>query len=190
MEKIYIMSQTISLNSIGKIKQNKRFEDWWESSSIEIPFLNNKKLSFTFLEFIPTSDPLFISDSEKALTHFLQMGDKDRDQVTDTIYNHLIEFLQTVKADKKTDKFRSIQDKNEIWNYVKPQEIYVSRRPTQDKDIYLQVACSCDWDKKDGLQLVFRQGKKLTRISTQDGHLTNADALCIPDEKDEMLMQF
>jgi len=52
------------------------------------------------------------------------------------------------------------------------------------------VACECDWEPEHGLQLVFRQGRKLTRISAQDGHLTEADAYDKPDEEDELLSKF
>lgn len=54
--------------------------------------------------------------------------------------------------------------------------------------LYVQVACACEWEH--GLQLAFRQGKKLTIISDQDGHLTEADAYDIPDEDDELLSRF
>lgn len=37
---------------------------------------------------------------------------------------------------------------------------------------------------------MFRQGKKLTRISDQDGHLTEADAYDKPDEEDELLSHY
>jgi hypothetical protein len=73
---------------------------------------------------------------------------------------------------------------------VHPSEIYVTRRPKNDQDIYIQIACECDWEEEHGLQLVFRQGKKLTRVSSQDGHITEADAYGRPDEEDELLSQF
>ena len=66
----------------------------------------------------------------------------------------------------------------------------MSRRAYQEQDIYVQVACECDWEQEHGLQLVFRQGKKLTRISDNDGHLTEADAYGKPDEEDELLSKF
>ena len=52
------------------------------------------------------------------------------------------------------------------------------------------MACECEWEQEHGLQLVFRQGKKLTRVSDQDGHLTKADAYGIPDNEDKLLSAF
>ena len=78
----------------------------------------------------------------------------------------------------------------EIWKFVHPQEIYVTRRSYNDCDIYVQITCECDWEQEHGLQLVFRQGRKLTRVSEQGGHLTEADAFDIPDSEDNLLAQF
>lgn len=75
-------------------------------------------------------------------------------------------------------------------NFVQPNQIYISRRHRRDKDVYIQVSCSCDWEQEHGLQLVFRQGKKITRISDEDGHLTEADAYDKPDSDDELLSKF
>jgi hypothetical protein len=81
-------------------------------------------------------------------------------------------------------------EKNEIWNFVYPSDIYVSKRHRRDEDIYIAVSCRCGWDDEHGLQLVFRQGKKITRVSDEDGHLTEADAYDKPDEEDELLSKF
>lgn len=51
----------------------------------------------------------------------------------------------------------------------------------------LPSTCGCEWEEEHGLQLVFKEGKKLTRISGYDGHITAADAYDIPDEQDELL---
>jgi hypothetical protein len=56
--------------------------------------------------------------------------------------------------------------------------------------MYVQIACQCDWEQEHELQLVFRQGRKLTRISYFDGHLTESDAYGKPDEEDELLSGF
>lgn len=86
-----------------------------------------------------------------------------------------MDFLDDVDDDEEYESLREIKDPNHIWNFIQPADIYVSRRAYQEQDIYVQVACECDWEQEHGLQLVFRQGKKLTRISDNDGHLTEAE---------------
>ncbi|MFC7668884.1 DUF6985 domain-containing protein [Hymenobacter humi] len=48
----------------------------------------------------------------------------------------------------------------------------------------------CEWEVEHGLQLVFRQGRMLTRVSQYDGHLTESQAEDIPEEQDALMMQY
>ena len=85
---------------------------------------------------------------------------------------------------------RNLNSHDEIWDFVTPMCIYATRRPYKEKDIYINLTCSCEWEKEHGLQLVFRQGKKITRVSQEDGHLTDADAYGKPDSEDYLLSMF
>lgn len=49
--------------------------------------------------------------------------------------------------------------------------------------MYVQLTGSCDWEKEHGLQVVLRQGRTLSRVSSQDGHLTTAEAYALPEER-------
>jgi hypothetical protein len=181
------MSKEITSKIIGELKQDNNFPDWWKSAEFEIPFFNNDKLTITFMDFEPEHDKTFIDKADQALTNFLKLKTEDRNSISELAYNNCMDFLSAVDFDEASEPFRKINDKNEIWNFIHPTEIYVSRRHRRDNDIYIHVACECDWEKEHGLQLVFRQGKKLTRISDQDGHLTEADAYDKLDEEDELL---
>lgn len=56
--------------------------------------------------------------------------------------------------------------------------------------MYVAVDCRCDWEEEHGLQLVFRQGRMLTRVSDQDGHLTEAHAYGRVDEPDALMAKY
>jgi hypothetical protein len=88
-------------------------------------------------------------------------------------------------ADAVEDVGVEIEDSASVWNHVRPTGIYLDRRHRRDKDIYVQVACNCDWEIEHALQLVFRRGSKLIRVSEQDGHLTHADAYDLPEDQDD-----
>lgn len=184
-EKKFITSEII-----GALFQKDQFNDWWESEPIEIRFFDNKKMKITFMDFLPESDSNFIDEADQALTNFLNLTSKDRNSISELAYKNCMDFLEAVELDEADEPLRQMKDHNEIWNFIQPSEIYVTRRPYQEQDIYIQIACECDWEQEHGLQLVFRQGKQLTRISDQDGHLTEADAYDKPDEEDELLSQF
>lgn len=184
------MNKEIISKIIGQLKQEKSFPDWWKSEEISIPLFDNNKLTITFMDFEPEHDKTFIDEADQALTNFLTLNIDDRNIISELAYKNCMDFLEAVGFDEADEPLRQIKNKDEIWNFIQPTEIYVTRRPYKDQDIYVFIACECDWEQEHGLQLVFRQGKKLTRISDQDGHLTEADAYDKPDEEDELLSRF
>lgn len=184
------MRKEITSKIIGQLLQEEQFEGWWKSTEIKIPFFENKKLSVTFMDCIPEVDSTFIEEADIALTNFLKLTYDDRISISELAFRNCIDFLDVIIYDEADEQLRQINNHNDIWNFIHPTEIYVSKRPYKEKDIYLMVACECDWEQEHGLQLIFKQGKKLTRISEQDGHLTEADAYDKPDEDDELLSRF
>jgi hypothetical protein len=184
------MNKEIISKIIGRLKQEESFPDWWKSEVVAIPFFDNDKLTITFMDFEPEHDKTFIEEADQALTNFLKLNTEDRNLISELAYKNCMDFLDAVGFDEADEPLRQIKNKNEIWDFIQPTEIYVTRRPYKEQDIYVQIACECDWEQEHGLQLVFRQGKKLTRISDQDGHLTEADAYDKPDEEDELLSRF
>lgn len=184
------MKKEIISQIIGQLKQDDNFPDWWKSEEISIPFFDNEKLTIIFMDFEPEHDKTFIEEADQALRNFLALKTDDRNSISGLAYKNCMDFLESVEDDEDDEPLRQIKNKNEIWNFIQPSEIYVTRRPSKDQDIYVFIACECDWEQEHGLQLVFRRGKKLTRISHQDGHLTESDAYDKPDEQDELLSKF
>jgi hypothetical protein len=182
--------KTITSSIIGELKQNDQFDDWWESKPVEVQFFDNKKLKITFMDLVPESDPNFINEADQALKSFLEKKTNDRLELSELAYQNCMDFLSAVEYDEADKPLWEIKNINEIWNFIYPKDIYIARRHRRDKDIYINVTCECEWEQEHGLQFVFRQGKKLTRISDQDGHLTAADAYGKPDEEDTLLSQF
>lgn len=179
--------KVITSNIIGDLKQNNQFDDWWESEPIEIPFFDQKKLKITFTDLIPESDPNFLSEADQALQSFLSKSSIDRFALSSLAYKNCMDFLNSVGYDDADKPLWDIKGKNEIWNFIYPYDIYVTRRHRRDRDIYINVTCECEWEQEHGLQFVFRKGGELTRISDQDGHITEADAYGKPDDEDELL---
>jgi hypothetical protein len=80
----------------------------------------------------------------------------------------------------------SIKSADRVWNHVRPSEIFVSRRSRRDKLIYVQITAHCDWEPEHGLQIIYRRGAELSRVSDQDGHLTYTDAHDLPEAEDKI----
>ncbi|KAA6440455.1 hypothetical protein FEM33_07640 [Dyadobacter flavalbus] len=201
---------TIESGVIGKLKQHRSFSDWWESKFVEIPLFGNQELIVYFIHFNPENDKSFIPEADEALRNFLKLDSKDRNDISELVYKNCIDYFEITGFDLEVvemfkqiknpetwhlhnirlGKLLHLKDVNGVWDFVKPKEIYVKRRQYNEKDIYVVITCQCDWEDEHGLQLVYRQGKKLTRVSADDDDLTDADAYNIPDNEDEMLSKF
>jgi hypothetical protein len=175
---------------LGNLIQDDHFSDWWKSAPIEIPFFDNRKMTITYMDYDPEQDKTFAAEADQALTNFFGLNSSDRNSISALAYKNCTDFLDAVDFDDVDESLRQIANQNDIWNFIHPTEIYVKRRPYKEQDVYVQIACECEWEQEHGLQLIFRQGKKLTRISDQDGHLTEADAYGKADEEDELLSDF
>ncbi|MFT5821215.1 MAG: hypothetical protein ACI8ZM_002464 [Crocinitomix sp.] len=178
------------LNSdvIGTLVKNQEIADWWHSEPMQIPLLEIE-LAITYVDFDPSADEQFLLEADSALKNFFELQAFDKLKLAPHVFANFVEICSYLDEEAIPEKMRGAQPLS-IWNFVHPSVIYVSRRQQNDKDIYIVLACECDWETEHGLQLVFRQGKKLTRVSDQDGHLTEADAFGLPDDQDVLLSAF
>lgn len=178
--------EKIKLDLIGELKPHPLISDeWLVSKPISIPFFDGTKLKFIFDGY--EGDENFFSDANEAVSNFLAKDKNYRLKISPLVFENYVEFVDAVDEYEDIPKIESEED---IWRFVYPQEIIVSRRNRRDKDIYIQIHCNCEWEIEHGLQLVFRQGKKITRVSSIDGHSTEADAYDKPDSDDELLSKF
>ena len=184
------MTHQITSKVIGQLTQDENFADWWISNPFEIPFFDNDEFTIIFMGCVPEQDKTFIEEADSALTNFFKLNASYKNSISELAYKNLTNFMDAVSFNDVDKPLREITNKNEIWKFIYPTKIYVARRPYNEKDMYVQIVCECEWEQEHGLQFVFRQGKKLTRISDQDGHLTESDAYGKPDEEDDLLSKF
>jgi hypothetical protein len=70
-----------------------------------------------------------------------------------------------------------IKSADELWQHVQlGSELMVTRRAYGDRGIYISVECNCDWEEEHGLQLVLRDGLRVSKVGPYDGWLTHSDA--------------
>ncbi len=172
---------------IGKLKEDEQYEGWWESDFINIPFFDGKKLKITFLDLEDEKD---LKEADLAIERFLQKGKIEREAISNLVYRNCMENLEGVGYNEFNEKLWDIKDEKEIWKFVYPSGIEVTKRPYKEQDMYVQICCECEWEIEHGLQIIYRQGKQVTRVSYIDGHITEADAYGKPDWKDELLSKF
>lgn len=184
------MSKTIISKVIGELTQDEKFEDWWLKADFSIPFFDGQSLPITFMDFNPDADPDFIKEADQALQFFLSKGRDERMEISEFVYQNLDLIRQEVDYPYWSSELRKLSEPAKVWHFVRPMGISLARRPYGEQDMYVDISCSCEWEEEHGLQLVYRQGRKLTRVSQIDGHLTDADAYDMPDEQDKLFSQF
>ena len=161
--------KSIQSQILGTLHQNSMLEYWGESGPTEIPYFNGKKMVITFIDFTPSTQHDFIQQADKALSIFFKKGNKERIANTTPVYKNCIHFLEAVGYDKMDKPMWEMKDETQVWNFVSPSEIYISH---EDSNMYLAISCECDWEQEHGLQLVFKNGDTLTKVSEQDGQVT------------------
>jgi hypothetical protein len=170
----------MNLRPLGELRRDDSIGEWLVSDPIEIPLLGVRLP--VVLEGLAT-DPS-PGDFADAVTRFLALTTIDRSVATPHVYESYRELVESVD-DPDLEGIR-IDSPEDVWAHVHPTDIHVSRRHRHDKMVYVQVAADCDWELEHGLQLVYRGGWQLTRVSDQDGHLTYADAFDLPEEQDRI----
>ncbi|WP_246615777.1 DUF6985 domain-containing protein [Aquimarina litoralis] len=163
---------------------------WWYGGDIVVPLFKNEELPVTFTGFIPEEDVSFIREADTALKNLTEI--QDARTVTNLVYQNCIDFVNGLEEEYHDEfqEFLNIKNRSDIWKYISFNEIHVERRLWSDKDVYVSIKCNCNWEEEHGLQLVFRQGKMLTRISGIDGHITEADAYGKEDSEDFLLNEY
>lgn len=168
--RIPITQTEVESTVIGTLK-NADFDDWWISDPKKIGFLDHEEMSFTITDYNPGEDEKLMEEADETIRNFLAKTLKEREAISTYVYQNCMDFLDAIGYDEADKHLWDIKDPQEVWNYVTPGEIYVSREPYEDKGVYIRLTFRCEWEQEHGLQLVFNKEGKLVRVSEDDGHI-------------------
>lgn len=111
-----------------------------------------------------------------AMSAFLALTPADRLADSPHVWAYYRDYYEMVGGQDWLDAEMGVPAGPEgIWVHVHPQQLYLSMRDG-DPACYVVVDCNCDWEQEHGLMLVWRDGKRLTKVGGFDGHVTNVDA--------------
>ena len=164
---------------LGELKDDGN--GFWISHGVAIPYFDGKAL-VVFLEAPLLDETMALAVLVDAITRFLSLTGADRLAATPYLFKHYRDFCEAVGNECVPGV---ITDQNEIWEHITPSAVRVERRKT-DGLAYVTVEAECDWEIEHGMQLVYRGGASLSRVSLQDGHLTHSDAFGLPDDEDKI----
>lgn len=169
----------MNISALGPLKPHPDVPEWLISAAIAVPYFDDLKLTFT-LDSLEEADAL---EAGAAIEAFLRLGRKDRLEASPYVFAN---YRHVATAISSEDLACQISSADEVWSHVHPSEVFVSRRHRFDRAIYVQITAEVDWEPEHGLQIIYRRGSELSRVSDQDGHLTHADAYDVPEDQDKI----
>ncbi|KRC21707.1 hypothetical protein [Acidovorax sp. Root219] len=144
----------------------------YASEPIEVPMLGNQECTI-FLEGYDDDDKPeeFLAAVRKLLAADVS--------VLEAVQQELFRYCEDVNSqrDPSDEDYLAIDSPEAVWDCIEfGDELYVTRRPHGDQGIYVSIECSCDWEPEHGLQIVLKNGERVTKVGMFDGHLSNADS--------------
>ena len=179
------MVESFSSQAAGALQLDEHFGDSWAAiEPLALPFFNGQQVAVSF-EGGATPSQHFTQAADGALLNFLSLSAADRLAATDAVFANYQQVLAWAGQQL------ALNEPSDVWRYVTPQHLHIIEESDEaQRDIYLLIEAECEWEVEHGLQLVFRQGRMLTRVSQYDGHLTESQAEDIPEDKDDLMMQY
>ncbi|HTM45960.1 MAG TPA: hypothetical protein VL137_13460 [Polyangiaceae bacterium] len=170
----------MTIEPLGEVTPDKSIPEWLVSEPTETAYFPGTKLVFVFENILEDTNTEEFASAARA---FLNLTVADRDLATSHVFKNFTDFANAVGPE---DVHVKIARQADVWRHVHPTAVHVSRRPYGDKSVYVQITAECDWEPEHGLQITYRHGNNLRRVSQQDGHLTHTDAYDLPEDEDRI----
>jgi hypothetical protein len=170
----------MNIPRLGPLHVDSSIPEWLVSEPLSVPYFGGQLLTFT-LNGLTEAD---VEDAQIAIGAFLDLNSDARLAASKYVFQNYRQMVDAVGEDTIDCRIKNPED---VWAHVHPSEVFVRRRRRRDKLIYVQITAECDWEREHGLQIIYRRGDELSRVSAQDGHLTHTDAYGIPEDQDKIV---
>lgn len=151
-----------------------------ESEPIPVPLFGGVALPFSVEGY--QDDPAR-EDFHAAVRTFLTLDRAVLEEAAPAVFAYYRDVAEEV-GDQDED-FPVIDEPGEVWDHVRFDRHQASaQRDGEGEPVYVSVECECAWEPEHGLQIVFRDGARVTKVGPYDGHLTNASATGRDDAQD------
>ncbi|MEV4708130.1 DUF6985 domain-containing protein [Actinoplanes sp. NPDC049316] len=154
---------------LGPVTQD---DDAYVSEPIPVPVLGGRPCRITVEGY---DDDEAQDDFHAAIRAFLAAGPETLRAAAPAIFAYYRDVMSALSP--ADDGYVEIAGPADVLDHVRPgDEPTVSRDRYGDGQVYVSVECECAWEPEHGLQIVFRDGRTVSKVGPYDGHLTNAPA--------------
>ncbi|WP_327587701.1 hypothetical protein OHA25_12435 [Nonomuraea sp. NBC_00507] len=146
---------------------------WYKSEPIPVPVLGGAPRRIIVDGYVDDSSP---EDFHAAIRAFLALDNSALTAAAPSIFAYYRDVTDDILA-AGDDWYVEIEGPHQVLDHIRfGNEPMVSRDPHGDRHVYVSLECECDWEPEHGLQIVFRDGRTVTKVGPYDGHLTNSAA--------------
>lgn len=140
---------------------------WWREPH-PVPLMNGLPLPFEG----DADGALDIGFIDRTARAFLTLGTQARAAAAPYVLADCHAFLTAIYARGPTDlDMLRLTDPDGVWGYVTPRSVLISEEEGQ---AFATLLCDCAWEDEYSLQIVYRGGDELFRVSEQDGWATGS----------------
>lgn len=132
---------------------------WYYSEPMPVPMLDGEKCRIVVDGYDDDPNP---EDFHAAIRNFLSAGP----DVIDAAEPHIYRYYQDCNAvwEPGDDEYLVIDRPSDVWMHAQfDTEPTVTRRAYGDRGVYISLSCRCDWEPEHGLQIVLKEGLRVTR---------------------------
>ncbi|WP_327151564.1 DUF6985 domain-containing protein [Nocardia sp. NBC_01329] len=116
-------------------------------------------------------------DFHAAIRAFLGLDPSALRAAATSIFAYYRDIMDDIVASGDDDWYVGIESPHDVFNHVRlGDEPRIVRDAYRDRHVYVELECECDWEPEHGLQIVFRDGRAVSKVGPYDGHLTNSAA--------------
>ena len=163
---------------LGKISLDPK-GDWLVSQPTQIDHMGNDPVTF-FFEELEDGEGDIPSEYDAAVGNFLALPSNWRDELRP----YLWDYYNDVASQLEDDEYDAIDPSSDILDHIRIGSDPVVGYDYDENDIYISLEGGCDWETEHGLQITLRNGNKIAKVGSYDGHVTNADAYDRPEFQD------
>jgi len=111
-------------------------------------------------------------DFHAAIESFLALDRSSLEAAADSLFANYKAVRERIEAHEdyedydEDDAVPAIAGPRDVLDHIEPGfEVTVARDPLSDGEVCVSVICSCDWERTRSLQIVFRQGREVSRVN-------------------------
>jgi len=117
-------------------------------------------------------------DFHTVISTFLALDPSVLRAAESSIFEYYQDETAAVIAGNDWDWYVEIPRSEDVWQHIEiGPYVHIERDHHDDRRIYVSVECECDWEVEHGLQIVFREGRYVSKVGPYDGHPTNPNGV-------------